>query len=90
MRNVNAKMRNGWAKPCLSSAVHCSFVLLIFTLFFIIHLVSSLLITHFSLLILLPGVDDALEVSALQGCATDEATVDVGLGKQFRGIAGLA
>ena len=40
--------------------------------------------------LLLPSVDDALEVSALQRSATDQATVDVRLREEFRSVACLA
>ena len=40
--------------------------------------------------LLLPSVDDALEVGSLQRGATDESAVDVGLGEELLGIAGLA
>ena len=39
---------------------------------------------------LLEGGDDAHEVAGLEGGAADEAAVDVGLGEQFGGVAGLA
>ena len=39
---------------------------------------------------LFPSVNDALEVSSLQGSATDQATVNFRLCKQFLGIARLA
>ena len=39
---------------------------------------------------LFPSINDALEVSSLQGSATDQATVNVRLCKQFLGIAWLA
>lgn len=39
---------------------------------------------------LVPGIDDALEVGALEGSATDEAAIHVGLREDFLGVAGLA
>lgn len=39
---------------------------------------------------LFPSVDDALEVSSLEGSTSDESTVHVGFCKDFLGIAGLA
>ena len=40
--------------------------------------------------LLLPSIDDALEVSHLEGSATDEATVNVNLREELLGVAGLA
>ena len=40
--------------------------------------------------VLLPSINDTLEVGALEGCTTDEATVNVGLGEDFLSVAGLA
>ena len=46
--------------------------------------------TEYLFLLLLPSVDDTLEVSSLQGSTADESTVDVGLSEELRSIAGLA
>ena len=51
---------------------------------------TFLLFYLFTIVLFLPSVDDTLEVSALQRSTADEATVDIGLGKEFRSIAGLA
>ena len=40
--------------------------------------------------LLLPSVDNALEVCALQRSTADETTVDVSLGEQLRSVRGLA
>ena len=40
--------------------------------------------------VLFPSVDDTLEISSLEGSATNEAAVNVGLSKDFLGVAGLA
>lgn len=41
-------------------------------------------------ILLLPSVDDTLEVSSLQRSATNQTTVDVGLCEQLRSVASLA
>ena len=40
--------------------------------------------------LLLPSVDDTLEVSSLQRSTTDQTTVDVWLSEELRSIASLA
>ena len=40
--------------------------------------------------LLLPSVNDTLEVSALQRSTTDKTAVDVGLGEELRSVRGLA
>ena len=40
--------------------------------------------------LLLPSVDDTLEVSSLQRSTTDQTTVDVWLSEELRSVASLA